>query len=56
MYANVIVNISSSHVDQMFEYLIPDEMNDFIDIGCRVTVPFGQGDRGVMGYVLEIYP
>ncbi len=56
MFANVIVNISSSNVDQMFEYLVPTtDMANYIKPGSRVIVPFGQANREVMGYVLEIY-
>ena len=55
MYANIIVNISSSNVDQMFEYIVPQEFNDYILVGSRVIVPFGLSNRTVMGYVLELY-
>lgn len=55
MYANVIVNISSSNVDQKFEYLVPNEYTDYISVGSRVTIPFGNSNRIIMGYVLELY-
>ena len=56
MFANVIVNIPSSNIDQMFEYLVPEPLTNYIMVGSRVSIPFGQGDKGVMGYVLELYP
>ncbi|MEG0593658.1 MAG: primosomal protein N' [Christensenella sp.] len=40
MYAKVIVDISHTQVDRVFEYKIPDEME--IRIGMRVKVPFGR--------------
>lgn len=40
MYARVIVDISHTQVDRVFEYKIPDGMN--IRKGMRVKVPFGR--------------
>ena len=53
MFASVIINIPNSNVDQQFDYNIPDTMQDMIKIGTRVKVPFGAGDRTVMGYVVD---
>lgn len=54
MYANVIVNVTSSNVDVSFDYLVPDEISSLIKVGTRVKVPFGQGNRTVMGYVVSL--
>lgn len=40
MIAEVIVDVSSSEVDRIFDYLIPDEMD--ISIGDRVKINFGR--------------
>ncbi len=40
MYAKVIVDITHTQVDKVFEYLIPQQMN--IMAGMRVAVPFGK--------------
>ncbi|MEA5002451.1 MAG: primosomal protein N' [Christensenella sp.] len=40
MYAKVIVDISHTQVDRVFEYLIPQELH--IEPGMRVSVPFGK--------------
>ena len=32
MFADVIVNIPSSNVDQKFEYYVPQELEEYIDI------------------------
>ena len=47
--ANVIVDIASSLVDKVFDYLLPCE--DFA-IGQRVLVPFGKMQKE--GYIIEI--
>lgn len=50
MIAEVIVDVSSSNVDKVFEYAIPPHLS--VKEGQRVVVPFGP--RVVGGYVLRI--
>ena len=50
MYCEVIVDILSSQVDKIFDYLIDDTQN--LKVGQRVLVPFG--NRFVEGYILKI--
>ncbi len=47
MIAKVIVDISASDVDRVFDY----ELCDGVKIGSRVSVPFG--NRSVEGYVIS---
>ena len=55
MFASVVINVTSSSVDQMYEYLVPSDIAPYINIGARVKVEFGLGNRLVMGYVLDVY-
>lgn len=48
--AKVIVDISTSAVDKIFDYLIPPDMP--LLIGDRVNVPFG--NKTIEGYVIDI--
>lgn len=48
--AKVIVDISTSAVDKIFDYLIPPDMP--LQIGDRVNVPFGS--KTIEGYVIDI--
>ncbi len=50
MIAEVIVDIMSSGVDRVFDYIIPEEQN--VLIGDRVSVPFGS--RQIDGFVINI--
>ena len=52
MYAKVIVDIKHEQVNQAFDYHIPDEIKNDLEIGMRVIVPFGAQTR--MGYVVDI--
>ena len=54
MIASVIINVANSNVDQQFDYLVPDAMQDIIKVGSRVKVEFGGGNRTIMGYVFDI--
>ncbi|WP_462420453.1 primosomal protein N' [Salinicoccus sp. Marseille-QA3877] len=52
MFASIIVSVSASDVNKVFEYKIPDGLTDFIAVGHRVLVPFGP--RQIQGYVIDI--
>ena len=55
MFASIVINVSSSNVDQMYEYKVLDNIAPFIKVGARVNVEFGNSNRLVMGYVLDLY-
>lgn len=51
-YANVIVDISLDKLDKTFQYRIPEEIQDLIQPGVQVDIPFG--NRTLTGYVIEV--
>ena len=54
MYADIIVDISHEQLDRTFQYAVPEEMKQDIDVGVLVNVPFGRGNRTITGYVIEL--
>ena len=52
MIAEVIVDVLSSEVDRVFDYIIPSSLCENIGVGYRVLVPFG--NRQVEGYIITI--
>ena len=54
MYADIIVDISHEQLDRTFQYAVPEEMEQDIDVGVLVNVPFGRGNRTIIGYVIEL--
>lgn len=54
-YAGIVVNNESVQVDKIFTYKIPENLIGKIQIGHRVKVPFGKGNRKIDGFVLELY-
>jgi primosomal protein N' (replication factor Y) len=53
-YASIIIDISHENVDRVFQYRIPEELLDTVQIGTQVRVPFGNGNRTRRGYVVDI--
>lgn len=49
--ARVCIDSPLTHLDRLFDYLIPDEFADQVSIGCRVRVRFS--GRLLDGYVLD---
>ena len=54
MFADVIVDIQHEKLDKIFQYRIPEEMEDRLEPGMQVLVPFGKGNRQIKGYVTGI--
>ncbi len=53
-YADIIINISHEAVDRVFQYRIPEKLQQAVQIGTPVKVPFGNGNRFQRGYVVGI--
>ncbi len=54
MFADVIVDIQHEKLDKIFQYRIPASMEDRLEPGMEVLVPFGKGNRQIKGYVTGI--
>lgn len=54
-YAGIIVNNTSLQVDRIFTYLIPEKLRYTIKLGFRVKVPFGNGNKKIEGFIIELY-
>ena len=52
--ADVVVENAAAHFDKAYSYLVPPAMEGALAPGCRVRVPFGQGNRRRTGLVLEL--
>lgn len=54
LIAQVIVDNRASKTDKPFTYLVKEEFIPDIDVGIRVLVPFGRGNRFIKGIVVKI--
>ncbi|CDB24301.1 primosomal protein N [Clostridium sp. CAG:557] len=41
------------HLDKFYDYIVPEEFCQNLDVGCRVLVPFGAGNKKRQGIVLQ---
>lgn len=54
LYADIIVDISHEKLDRPFQYRVPEHMRDSLEAGMCVMVPFGNGNKLIKGYVLNL--
>ncbi len=52
MIARVAVDVPVKAVDRLFDYAIPPSLEEVVEVGMRVVIPFG--NREIMGYVIEL--
>lgn len=53
-FAQIVVDNTSSNTDKLFTYSIPFEYEDKVQIGKKVIVPFGKGNKLVEGIIVNI--
>ncbi len=51
MVVGVLVELSNKNIDKVFNYRVPEELEEKVKIGIRVAVPFGR--MTLEGFVLE---
>ena len=54
LVAQVALSSAIYSIDKPYSYIVPDEMRDDIDIGSRVVVPFGRGNKPAYGFVVDL--
>lgn len=53
-YAEIVVLNDHRSTDQLYTYDIPDEIVSDVEVGKRVLIPFGKGNKALMGFVIRI--
>ena len=54
IFADIIIDISVKSLDKTFQYIVPGCLEDEVKTGSLVTVPFGNGNRQLKGYVVGL--
>ena len=54
LYAEIILNSEALEIDRPFTYNIPVELEEKVQVGQIVKVPFGMGNKTSEGFVLSI--
>jgi primosomal protein N' (replication factor Y) (superfamily II helicase) len=52
VFAKVVVDVPDIETDRPFDYIVPPDLSDWVQVGSRVVVPFG--NRPIQGYVIEL--
>lgn len=53
-YAKVAVEAANYSFDTEFTYIIPNDLEEAAQKGCRVTVPFGNSNKKSLGIIFDI--
>ena len=54
LYADIIVDISHEKLDKVFQFRIPEQLQNELKVGMVAEFPFGAGNRLTKGYVVGI--
>lgn len=54
LFADIIIDISVKNLDKTFQYRVPPEMEKDVEIGSLVQIPFGNANRLIKGYVVNL--
>lgn len=52
--ARVAIDSPLPNLDRLFDYLVPEELQNLAIAGCRVRVPFGRSKTPVDGFIVEL--
>lgn len=52
--AQVVVDVPTMQTDIPYSYKIPALLSNVLEVGMRVVVPFGRGERRIQGFIVEI--
>lgn len=53
-YAQVIVDVPAMQTNRPYTYELPQELQDQAQVGMRVIVPFGKGERQIQGFIVGL--
>lgn len=53
-YAKLVVRNNTIHTDNLFTYKVPSYLINNLEVGHRVLVPFGKGNKPTEAFVFEI--
>ena len=56
MIAEVIIDSRAKKLNRKFDYKIPKELEDVLEVGSRVLVPFANFKKLEQGYIIKIKP
>lgn len=55
-YVKVVILDMPYCIDRAYDYFVPHDLREFVEVGSFVTVPFGNGNKRYMALVTELCP
>ena len=53
-YAQVIVDVPAMQTNRPYTYELPQALQAQAQVGMRVIVPFGKGERQIQGFIVGL--
>ncbi len=53
--ARIVIDCPAKQLDKYFDYAIPEALQSKALVGMRAEVPFGQGAKPSIGYIIKVY-
>ena len=54
MFVEVIINNNAKALNRVFDYKVPEELENVVHVGSRVSIPFGRNKTSDDGFVIKI--
>ena len=54
MIAEIIIDSSAKKLNRKFDYHVPKDLEEIVDVGSRVLVPFGNKKELEQGYIIAL--
>ena len=54
MFAEVVIHHNAKEVDKLYDYRIPEKLEEKVTVGSCVQVPFGKGNQQKEAYIMRI--
>ena len=54
MFVEVIINNNAKALNRVFDYKVPEELENVVHVGSRVSIPFGNNKSSDDGFVINI--
>lgn len=52
--ASIVVNNTAKETDRVYDYIVPQTMEEAASVGVRVVVPFGKSNKYTEGYIVDL--
>lgn len=55
LIAEIVIDGAVGSFDKLYSYIVPKELLNSVEVGCRVVVPFGKGNINKQGMIFRLF-